>query len=103
MNKLIGLTSKVVVATALMGVITGCNRIPLLGRNQSANQAGDSPEVTQNQPGTQTRVQRANQPVRQAQNTNQGSAQSPDATFNPEAPNTAGGQSSGNQGVSALW
>jgi hypothetical protein len=86
-----------------MGIVSGCNRVPLLGRNQSANQAGDSPEVTQNQPGTQTRVQRANQPLRQAQNTNQGGAQSPDATVNPEASNTAGGQSGGNQGVSALW
>ncbi|GAB4198047.1 MAG: hypothetical protein Fur006_47350 [Coleofasciculaceae cyanobacterium] len=86
-----------------MGIVSGCNRVPLLGRNQSANQAGDSPEVTQDRPDTQTRVQRANQPVRQAQSNTQGNPQSPDATLNPEAPNTAAGQSGGNQGVSALW
>src|SRR5919199_775555 len=101
MNKFIGLISKVVVATALVGTVTGCNRIPLLGRNQSANQTGNSPTAAQNQSGTRTRVQRANQPTRQAQNTTQTNAQSPDGTINPEASNTGSGQSDSNQGVSA--
>ncbi len=89
------------VATAFVGLVTGCNS-RLLGRNRSANQVENSPGAAQNQPATQTRVQRANQPTTQAQNTNQTNAQAQDGTIDPETPNT-GGQSGGNQGVSALW
>jgi hypothetical protein len=102
MHQFMGLISRVVVATVLVGLVTGCNRVPFLGRNQSANQAGDTSDTTQNQPGTRTPVQRANQPLRQAQN-NPSNAQSPDGTLNPEATNTGAGQSGANQGVPALW
>jgi hypothetical protein len=97
-----GLISRVVVATVLVGIVTGCNRVPFLGRNQSANQTGDSSDTTQNQPGTRTPVLRANQPTRQAQN-NQSNTQSPDGTLNPEATNTEAGQAGANQSVPALW
>ncbi|HEY9611852.1 hypothetical protein [Allocoleopsis sp.] len=103
MNKFIGLMIRVVVVTALVGTVTGCNRVPFLGRNQSANQAGDSPEATQNQGGTRTQVQRASQPARQAQNSTQTNSQSPDDNLNPEATNTGTGQSGSNQGLPALW
>jgi hypothetical protein len=102
MHQFMGLISRVVVATVLVGIVTGCNQFPFPGRNQSANQTGDSSDTTQNQPGTRTPVLRANQPTRQAQN-NQGNAQSPDGTLNPEATNTEAGQSGANQGVPALW
>lgn len=94
---------KVVVASALIGSVTGCGNVPFLGRNRSANQVTNSPETAQNQ--SATRRQRTNQPTQQARTTaqaNQSNAQSPDGSLNPEAPNT-GGQSSGSQGVPALW
>lgn len=97
-----GLISKVVVLTLLVSVVTGCSRIPFLGGNRSANQAGDAPEATQNQPGTRTQVQRANQPTQQAQNTNPGSAPSSNDALNSDNPNTDGSSDS-NSGVSALW
>ena len=102
MNKFIKLMGKVVVASALIGSVTGCSNVPFLGRNRSANQVTNSPETAQNQ--STTRKQRANQPTKQARTTaqaNQSNA-TPDDSLNPEAPNT-GGQSSGNQGVPALW
>ncbi|HEY9829869.1 MAG TPA: hypothetical protein V6D26_04775 [Stenomitos sp.] len=102
MHQLIGLISRVVVATVLVGIATGCTRFPFGGSNQSANQTGNSSDTTQNQPGTRTPALRANQPTRQAQN-NPNNAQSPDGTLNPEAPNTGAGQSGANQGVPALW
>jgi hypothetical protein len=102
MNKVMGLVIRVVVATALVGTVTGC-QVPFLGRNQSANQVGDSPEATQNQGGTRTRVQRASQPTRQAQNSTQTNSQSADDNLNPEATNTGTGQSGSNQGLPALW
>lgn len=102
MHQFMGLISRVVVATLLVGIVTGCNQFPFPGRNQSANQTGDTSDTTQNQPGTRTPVQSANQPLRQAQN-NQRNAQSPDGTLNPEAINTGAGQSGANQGVPALW
>lgn len=102
MHQFMGLISRVVVATVLMGIVTGCNQFPFPGRNQSANQTGDTSDTRQNQPGTRTPVQRANQPLRQAQN-NPSNTQSPDGTLNPEAINTGAGQSGANQGVPALW
>jgi hypothetical protein len=102
MHKLMGLIGRVVVATVLVGIVTGCNQFPFPGRNQSANQTGDTSDTTQNQPGTRTQVQPANQRLRQAQN-NPSNAQSPDGTLNPEATNTGTGQSGANQGVPALW
>jgi hypothetical protein len=60
MHQFMGLISRVVVATVLVGLVTGCNRVPFPGRNQSANQTGDTSDTTQNQPGTRTQVQRAN-------------------------------------------
>ncbi len=101
MNKFMGLVIRVVVVAALAGTVTGC-KVPFLGRNQSANQVGDSPEATQNQGGARTRVQRASQPTRQAQNSTQTTSQSPD-DLNPEATNTGTGQSGSNQGLPALW
>ena len=103
MNKFLRLTSKVVVASALIGSVTACSNVPFLGRSRSANQVTNPPETAQNQ--STTRRQRTNQPTQQAQNNtqgNQGNAETPDGSLNPEAPNTDG-QSSGNQGVPALW
>lgn len=97
MNKLIRLKSQVVVAAALAAFVTGCNNIPLLGRNQSANQAQPSPGTTV-QPANRTAVQRNNQPGTQAQNN-----QPVDGTINPEAPNTGIGPSDTDPGVPALW
>ncbi len=102
MNKFLELMSKVVVAIALVGSVTGCNNIPFLGRNQSANQVNNSPTATQNQRTAQTRVQPANQPGTRAQS-NQTTTQDPNVILNPEAPNTATGQSDSTQSVPALW
>ncbi len=103
MNKTIGLISKVVVIAAIVGIVTGCNRVPFLGRNQSANQTGNSQTATQAQRSNRTRVQRASQPTRQAQTTNQTNTQAPAATVNTGDANADSGQSDSNQGVSALW
>jgi hypothetical protein len=103
--------SKGVVAVVLVGAVTGC-RSPFLGQRQSANQVEASPEAASGQPNRQTRVQRANQPTRQAGNTNQrtaqapANAQAPDATVNPEASGTATADqqtSDPGEGVPALW
>ncbi len=87
---------KVVVATAVIGSVTGCSNFPFLGRNRSANQVTNSPETAQNQ--STTRRQRTNQPTQQAKN----NTQTPDGSLNPEATNTEG-QSDSNSGVPALW
>jgi hypothetical protein len=90
------------VATALIGSVTGCGN-PFARRNQTTNQVRNPSETAQNQQGTRT--QRANQPTTtQAQNPNAAGTQSPDATIDPETPNTGGGSGgSGQGGVSALW
>lgn len=102
MNKFFGLMSKVVIAIALVGSVTGCNNVPFLGRNRSANQVNNSPTATQNQRTAQTRVQPANQPGTRAQ-PNQTTPQDPNVTLNPEAANTGTGQADSTQSVPALW
>lgn len=96
-------TSKGAIAAVLVLGVTSC-RSPFLGQSQSANQVEPSQANTSNQPTNRTRVQRANQPTRQARNNNQTTAQAPNATVNPEAPGTAQqGQSDADQAVPALW
>lgn len=103
MNRFKRLMLKGVVAAALVVVATSCS-FPRLGQRQSANQVGDSQEATQGQPANRTRVQRANQPTRQAQNNNQQTAQAPDATVNPEATGTTqSDQAETNEHLPSLW
>ncbi len=102
MNRLIRLTLEGVVAAVLVGVVTGCSS-PFLGQRRSANQVEASPEAA-SQPAQQTRIQRTNQPTRQARNNNQATAQAPDDTVNPEAPGTTqSDQQTSNEAVPALW
>jgi hypothetical protein len=99
MNKVIGLVSKVMVATVVLSAVAGCNRIPFLGRQTSNQVVRDASQDSQTgQTETGVRTQPANQ---QAQNP-QTDTQNQDVTIDPEAPNTDDGTGN-NSGVSALW
>jgi hypothetical protein len=97
MNKVIGLVSKVMVATVVLSAVAGCNRIPFLGRQTSNQVVQDASQDTQTGQ-TGERIQPANQ---QAQNPQTGT-QGQDVTIDPEAPNTSDGTGD-EAGVSALW
>ncbi|MGQ4648953.1 hypothetical protein [Lyngbya aestuarii] len=53
MNKLTQVIVKVVVAAAVVGSATACDRFPFQGQNQSANQVEPVPEATETQTETQ--------------------------------------------------
>lgn len=86
---------KIVVAVALLGVVTGCG-LTFLRRNQGSNQVGASPDASKSQSATGKQTLRANQPAKKAQNNNQTTTDSSDATIDPEAPGNT-------QSVPALW
>lgn len=86
---------KIVVAAALVGAVTGCGNFPFLGRKQTSNQVEASPQATQGQSTNKKQRLGAKQSAR-AQTNNQTTAQSPDATIDPEAPGNT-------QPVPALW
>ncbi|MGB7445330.1 MAG: hypothetical protein WA919_30015 [Coleofasciculaceae cyanobacterium] len=105
MNKLIRLTIKAAVATALISSVTACRSFPLPGLDQDDNVVESVPQSVE-QSASQTPIQSASQPsTAQTQDNNeQTTAQAPStAEAGNDTTATETAESDSNQPVRALW
>lgn len=110
MCKLMNLMIRVIVTAALLGSVTSCSRLPLLGQNQDQETSESIPTATEEEASTRTPIQSANVPSTQTQDNEQTTAQAPKSAVAQENTTTAQGNSSttqpsssSNQPIRALW
>lgn len=112
MCKLMNLMIRVIVTAALVGSVTSCSRLPLLGQNQDQETAESIPTATEEEASTRTPIQSANVPSTQTRDNEQTTAQAPNSAVSQEKTTTAQGNSSStttqplsnsNQPIRALW
>ncbi|NEO33091.1 MAG: hypothetical protein F6K36_22235 [Symploca sp. SIO3C6] len=102
---------RVVLAAVLLGPVTSCSRLPLLGSNQDNNDTAENiPTATEEEASNQVPIQSANVPSTQTPDAKQTTAQAPNSSAAQQSTTTAQGNSSttqpssnSNQPIRALW